>query len=99
MVSLIRLRTYSAADLNLQACDLNNAKRGFSLPIYCILCDGLSFEFFKFERTTPNPSFFRGCFPGDPEAPATWPASTRLYDNGNFSPIHPPTSLRMRDNL
>jgi hypothetical protein len=48
-------------------CDLNNAKRGFSLPIYCILCDGLSFEFFKYERTTLIPSFFRGCFPGDPE--------------------------------
>jgi hypothetical protein len=48
-------------------CDLNNAKHGFSLPIYCILCNGLSFEFFKFEGTTPNPSFFRGCFPGDPK--------------------------------
>lgn len=53
--------------LQSSGCDLNNAKRGFSLPIYCILCDGVSFEFFKFERTTPNPSFLRGCFPGDPE--------------------------------
>lgn len=48
-------------------CDLNNAKRTFSLPILCILSDGLTFEFFKFERAESVSSFFRGCFPGDPE--------------------------------
>ena len=47
------------------ACDLNNTKHGFSLPIYCILCDGLSFEFFKFERMHV-PSFLHGCVVGDP---------------------------------
>jgi len=46
-------------------CDLNNIDNGFSLPIHCILSDGLSFEFFKFERT-PTPRFLRGCFAGDP---------------------------------
>jgi len=42
-------------------CHLNNAKNGFSLPIYCLLCDGLSFESFKFERNT-NPTFRRVAF-------------------------------------
>jgi hypothetical protein len=46
-------------------CDLNNAQSGYSLPIHCILCDGVAFEFFKFQRK-PEPSFLRGCFPGDP---------------------------------
>lgn len=44
---------------------LNNTSNGFSLPIHCIFSDGWSFEFFKFERS-PNPSFLRGNFPGDP---------------------------------
>ena len=47
-------------------CHLNNAKRSFDLPILCILSDGLTFEFFKFERTESVASFFRGSFPGDP---------------------------------
>jgi hypothetical protein len=47
-------------------CDLNNNKRGFSLPNFCILSDGVTFEFFKFERNGSDSSFFRGCFPGDP---------------------------------
>ncbi|KIL56849.1 hypothetical protein M378DRAFT_88746, partial [Amanita muscaria Koide BX008] len=46
-------------------CNLENSAQGFSLPIHCIFTDGLSYEFFKFERN-PNPSFIRGCFPGDP---------------------------------
>jgi hypothetical protein len=36
-----------------------------SLPIHCILSDGLSFEFFKFERTHGS-RFLRGCIAGDP---------------------------------
>jgi len=51
-------------NLSPAAYDLKNARRGYSLPIHCILCCGLSFQFFKFERT-PNPTLFRGCFPGD----------------------------------
>ena len=47
-------------------CDVNNNKRGFSLPILCILSDGVTFEFFKFERNGSSSSFLRGCFPGDP---------------------------------
>jgi hypothetical protein len=47
-------------------CDLNNESHGFSLPIHCIFTDGMSFEFFKFERRS-NPTFLRGCFPGDPK--------------------------------
>jgi len=46
-------------------CDLNNTDAGFSLPIHCILSDGLSFEFFKFDKTQASP-FLRGCFSGDP---------------------------------
>jgi len=65
--NLERLNKVAQVIAECDGCDLNNAKRGFSLPIYCILCDGLSFEFFKFERTTPIPTFFRGCFAGDPE--------------------------------
>lgn len=52
--------------LEYTGCDFSNTKDGFSLPIHCILCDGLSFEFFKFERTQDSP-FRRGCFAGDPE--------------------------------
>ena len=46
-------------------CDLNNHKAGFSLPIHCILSDGLFFEFFKFDKSQASP-FLRGCFSGDP---------------------------------
>jgi hypothetical protein len=52
--------------LECTGCDFNNASHGFSLPIHCIFSDGLTFEFFTFERT-PNPTFRRGCFAGDPK--------------------------------
>jgi len=59
--------TVSAADpLEWTACDDINTHDGFSLPIHCILCDGLTFEFFKFENWHAAP-FLRGCFVGDPE--------------------------------
>jgi hypothetical protein len=45
-------------------CNLQKSTRG--LPVHCIFTDGLTYEFFKFERN-PNPSFRRGCFPGDPD--------------------------------
>ena len=46
-------------------CDFENSTRDFSLPVHCIFTDGLTYEFFKFERN-PNSSFIRGCFFGDP---------------------------------
>ena len=68
MINLMHLGfTLSAADLlGCTGCDLNNHSRDFSLPIHCIFSHGMSFEFYKFERT-PNPSFLRGCFSGDPK--------------------------------
>lgn len=66
MVSLICLNNFLLT-LAL-GCDLSNVKQAFSLPILCILSDGLTFEFFKFERVGSVSSFFRGCYPGDPES-------------------------------
>ena len=48
------------------ACDWNNAMKGFKVPVFGILCDGKSFEFFSFDGSTAPPSFTRGCLPGDP---------------------------------
>lgn len=48
------------------ACDWNNAMQGFDVPVFGILCDGNSFEFFSFDGSTSPPSFTRGCLPGDP---------------------------------
>jgi len=59
-----RLEMVSRVIAECDGCDLNNPRSSFSLPVYCILCDGLSF---KFERGTLKPSFFRGCLSGDPE--------------------------------
>lgn len=46
-------------------CDWNNATEGFHAPIIGIFCDGMSFEFFSFDRSN-SPKFTRGCLPGDP---------------------------------
>ena len=40
--------------------------KGFKVPIFGILWDGKSFEFFSFDGSTSPPSFTRGCLPGDP---------------------------------
>ena len=48
------------------ACDWNNATQGFKVPVFGILCDGKSFEFFSFDGGTSPPSLTRGCLPGDP---------------------------------
>ena len=53
-------------NVELAACDWNNTRDNFSVPIYGILSDGESFEFFKFDGSTKPYSFSRGCFPGDP---------------------------------
>ncbi|KAM6492127.1 hypothetical protein JOM56_011851 [Amanita muscaria] len=60
-----RLKIIAQVIAECDRCNLENSAQGFSLPIHCIFTDGLSYEFFKFERN-PNPSFIRGCFPGDP---------------------------------
>ncbi|KIL56851.1 hypothetical protein M378DRAFT_172333 [Amanita muscaria Koide BX008] len=60
-----RLKIIAQVIAECDGCNLENSAQGFSLPIHCIFTDGLSYEFFKFERN-PNPSFIRGCFPGDP---------------------------------
>ena len=65
MFHTLRFRTFGCRLLECTGCDLHNTIEGYSLPIHCILSDGLSFEFFKFERS-PKPRFFRGCFAGDP---------------------------------
>jgi hypothetical protein len=36
------------------------------VPVYGILCDGSTFEFFLFDGSTKPYSFSRGCLPGDP---------------------------------
>jgi hypothetical protein len=48
------------------ACNWNNTRQGLPVPIYAILCNGNSFEFFLFDGGAEPASFRRGCFPGDP---------------------------------
>jgi hypothetical protein len=63
----LTLATPDRSDLlGCTGCDYENLSREMSLPIHCIFSDGFSFEFFKYERT-PNPTFLRGCFHGDPD--------------------------------
>jgi hypothetical protein len=59
------------------ACDWTNEKQNIHSPIYGILCDGESFEFFMFDGSTKPYSFSRGCFPGDPPA---WRRGLRISD-------------------
>jgi hypothetical protein len=61
-----RLKVIAQVIAECDGCDLKNSTMRFSLPVHCIFTDGLTYEFFKFERN-PNPSFARGCFPGDPK--------------------------------
>jgi hypothetical protein len=45
------------------ACDYANSRLGFeSFPIYGILCDGKSFDFFSFDGSTKPSTFSRGIF-------------------------------------
>jgi hypothetical protein len=71
MLYTIRHHSFRPRALECTGCDLNNTKTGFSLPIHCILCDGLSFECFMFEKSRVLP-FLRGCI----ASPQTWPAIT-----------------------
>lgn len=53
------------------ACDWNNRKRDFCVPIYGILCDGYTFEFFLFDGSTKPFSFKRGLV-GSDDPPTSW---------------------------
>jgi hypothetical protein len=45
------------------ACDYANDRAGFhSFPVYAVLCDGTTFEFFAFHGNTAQPTFSRGVF-------------------------------------
>ncbi|KAF8332067.1 uncharacterized protein EI90DRAFT_3123141 [Cantharellus anzutake] len=61
-----RLKAIAQVIAKGDGCDASNLSHDFSLPIHCIFFDGWSFEFFKYERT-PNRTFLRGCFHGDPK--------------------------------
>jgi len=74
-------------------CNLNNSKRAFSLPILCILSDGPTFEFFKFEKAGLVSSFFRGCFPADPES---LPRGLTLPDPESYAKNPLPFILQLR---
>ena len=56
--------------LYILACDYGNERLGFSpFPIYGILCDGTSFEFFAFDGSSDPPTFSRGVFQGTVSKP------------------------------
>jgi hypothetical protein len=42
------------------ACAWNNAKEGISMPIFGILCYGVSFEFYKYDGSVDPPTFSLG---------------------------------------
>jgi hypothetical protein len=46
------------------ACDWNNTRFDISIPIYGILCDGSSFQFFTFDGSTKPYKFSMGVVPG-----------------------------------
>src|SRR3954452_927933 len=59
----LSIDTHSCAET---ACDWHNSQQNFVVPVYGILCDGASFQFFLFDGSTNPHSFSRGAFPGDP---------------------------------
>ena len=65
-VSLFALGSALIRAFAFAACDYNNVQENFHIPIYGILCDGVTFEFFSFDGSTKPFTFLRGCFPGDP---------------------------------
>jgi hypothetical protein len=52
------------------ACDYANDRLDFPpFPVYAILCDGMSFEFFSFDGNSRPPTFSRGVFPTSTSKP------------------------------
>jgi hypothetical protein len=50
------------------ACSWKNSHVSPSLvPVFGVLCDGSTFEFFKFQEQGNSYTFSRGCIPGDPQ--------------------------------
>ncbi|KAF8342428.1 hypothetical protein F5887DRAFT_1062352 [Amanita rubescens] len=63
-----RLNAIAQVIAECEACDWDNTQANFcGIPIYGILCDGITFEFFLFDGSTRPSDFYRGCFPGDPK--------------------------------
>ena len=60
----LRIRYLMVSHSYALACDYANDRAGFhSFPIYAILCDGITFEFFSFNgQTVQQPTFSRGVF-------------------------------------
>ena len=55
--------------IELIACSWQNSCVSPSLvPIFGVLCDGSTFEFFKFQEQDNSYTFSRGCIPSDPQA-------------------------------
>lgn len=47
------------------ACYTENERKGYFIPMHCIVTDGLAYNFYKLDKRS-NPPFVRGCFSGDP---------------------------------
>ena len=63
MVCITHSQSHCFALTYALACDYANDRAGFhSFPIYAILCDGITFEFFSFNGKTAQPTFSRGVF-------------------------------------
>jgi len=68
-LSTSRLLYLIFTELLLAACNWRNSHVSPSLiPVFGVLCDGSTFEFFKFQEEGNSCTFFRGCIPGDPQA-------------------------------
>ncbi|KAH9002125.1 hypothetical protein EDB86DRAFT_2901409 [Lactarius hatsudake] len=59
-----RLNAISQVIAECDACNWNNRKHGFNVPVYGILCDGCSFQFFTFDGNVTPSKFTMGTFPG-----------------------------------
>lgn len=72
-------------------CDCANSHHGLgAFPIYGILCDGKSFEFFCFDSSTKPPTFSRGRYSSTPPGRYALPVEN-LYSHSAIDFI---TSLR-----
>ncbi|KIL59239.1 hypothetical protein M378DRAFT_1068410 [Amanita muscaria Koide BX008] len=59
-----RLNAIAQVIAECAACDWNNLRFDVSIPIYSILCDGSSFQFFTFDGSTKPYKFSMGIVPG-----------------------------------
>ncbi|KAH9040797.1 hypothetical protein EDB85DRAFT_1925561 [Lactarius pseudohatsudake] len=61
-----RLNAIAQVIAECDACNWNNRKDSFNIPVYGILCDGCSFQFFTFDGNVTPSKFTMGTFPGSP---------------------------------